>query len=33
MKTDTAILVTKDEVKNLGPDEYLVPEFGLYQVE
>ncbi|KAL7956597.1 hypothetical protein V8C34DRAFT_315592 [Trichoderma compactum] len=24
---------TKEEVKNLGPDEYLLPEFGLYQVE
>lgn len=27
------LFATKDEVKDLGPNEYLIPQFGLYEVE
>ncbi|KAL7941913.1 hypothetical protein V8C42DRAFT_355316 [Trichoderma barbatum] len=27
------LFATKDEVKDLGPNEYLIPKFGLYEVE
>ncbi|RFU80886.1 hypothetical protein TARUN_1319 [Trichoderma arundinaceum] len=31
--TPQDLFATEDEVKNLGPNEHLIPEFGLYEVE